>query len=401
MTTSIERDGTPPAAILEKLKATDPEFAKSIQPREVELTMPPVIPLGALVRHPSGNDPQELIRHRYLCRGGSVVFVGPTGVGKSSFSMQLAICFSIGQPCFGLTPARPLRVLIVQAENDSGDMAEMRDGVIAGMKLSGPEQELAATRVAVVSEDSKTRETFASMLDTLLAQNPADLVIADPAFAYIGGDASSQRDVSPFLRNMLNPVIHKHNVGFMLVHHVNKPPQGEQKSTWQAGDFAYLGSGSAEFANWARAVIAIRSIGSDSVFELMLAKRGRRAGWTDQAGLPTTKRFIAYDREPGVICWRDAEPQEVAPFRPIVTGATIQNVVDLVFDGSNKKADVVARLMASHGIKKTAAYDLITAAARAGVIEEGGPKNRTTLAVTEKATPAPPTPTPPEDEKAA
>jgi hypothetical protein len=60
----------------------------------------------------------------------------------------------------------------------------------------------------VVTEDSKTREGFAALLDQILAQYPCDLVIADPAFAYIGGDASSQRDVSPFLRNMLNPVIH-------------------------------------------------------------------------------------------------------------------------------------------------------------------------------------------------
>ena len=37
-----------------------------------------------------------------------------------------------GRPLFGIVPARPLKSLLIQAENDEGDLAEMRDGVIAG-----------------------------------------------------------------------------------------------------------------------------------------------------------------------------------------------------------------------------------------------------------------------------
>ena len=44
-------------------------------------------PLGELVRSPQG-DPNELLRYRYLCRGGGLLLVGPTGIGKSSLSMQ-------------------------------------------------------------------------------------------------------------------------------------------------------------------------------------------------------------------------------------------------------------------------------------------------------------------------
>lgn len=390
MQSTFEREGTPPLAILERLVETDPEFAMTIPKPEPSASMPEAKPLGSLIRHPAGNDPAELIKHRFLCRGGSAVLVGPTGVGKSSLTMQMAILWSLGRPCFGLEPARPLRVLIIQAENDDGDLAEMRDGVLSGLNLSDQERREASERVTVVTEDSRTREGFAQMLDLLLQAKTYDLVICDPAFAYIGGDASSQRDVSPFLRNMLNPVIHKHNIGFILVHHVSKPPQGPQKSNWVAGDFAYLGSGSAEFANWARAVIALRNIGSDSVFELLLAKRGRRAGWKDELDRPSTKRLIAYHRDLGTICWREATMEESLGLVTITHNATIEDVTRIVSEGAATKAEAVAVLKACYGIGKSKAYEILSAALAAGAISVTGPRNKQILAVTEQPVPASP-----------
>lgn len=367
MSIAFDRDGRRPLDLLAELVRTDPEFAKAAEERGTIVRLPEAKPLAELVRHPEGGDPDELLRRRFLCRGGSALLVGPTGVGKSSCSMQCAMCWAAGRPAFGLVPARPFKILIVQAENDEGDMAEMRDGVLAGLDLPPEVRDAALARIRVVSEDAKTREGFAAMLDQLLEQDAAALVIADPALAYIGGDASSQRDVSPFLRNMLNPVIHKHRVGFILVHHVNKPASGEQKPQWQAGDYAYLGAGSAEFANWARAVIAIRSIGSDEVFELLLAKRGRRAGWLDDLGRPTNSRYIAYDREPGVICWREVSAAEVEA----MTGGgkpTIQDVVDALAGGPLWKKDVVRAVKDATGFKDRSAYALIDKAIEADAV---------------------------------
>jgi hypothetical protein len=386
----FNRDGTPPREILERLLQTDPEFAKAAEERGALVRLPDVKPLGNLTRHPEGHDPNELIKFRFLCRGGAALLVGPTGVGKSSLSMQAAICWAAGKPCFGLQPARPLKVLIIQAENDEGDIAEMRDGVLAGLELTPQERAVALANITVVSEDTKTREGFATLLDQLLAHDPRDLVIADPAFAYLGGDASSQRDVSPFLRNMINPVIHKHNIGFLLVHHSNKPPQGEQKGTWQAGDFAYLGAGSAEFANWARAVIALRSIGSDCVFQLLLAKRGRRARWKDAQDRPTTARHIAYHREPGVICWREATPADIEAI--VGRGKpSVQDVVDALAGKELWQTALVTKIEIATGLKQRAAYNLVQKAITAGAVEEvrKGPKNAVLLRSTATLSPRP------------
>jgi hypothetical protein len=96
------------------------------------------------------------------------------------------------------------------------------------------------------------------------------------------------------------------------VHHTNKPPSGHEKPNWQAGDFAYLGSGSAEWANWARAVLVMRGVGSHSIFELRAGKRGPRLGWRQDDGETRLyAKYIAHADAPGVICWREAHEHEV------------------------------------------------------------------------------------------
>jgi hypothetical protein len=106
-------------------------------------------------------------------------------------------------------------------------------------------------------------------------------------------------------------LLHEFGCAAIVVHHTNKPPaSAKAKPDWRAGDFAYLGSGSAELANWPRAVLAMRNVGSYDVFELVAGKRGGRLGWTDAVGLRTYARHIAHHREPGVICWREAAQEE-------------------------------------------------------------------------------------------
>ena len=113
------------------------------------------------------------------------------------------------------------------------------------------------------------------------------------------------------MRELLNPLLHRHQVGMILAHHTNKPARGKEKENWKAGDYAYLGAGSAEWINPARAALAIRSIGSDTIFELRAPKRGKRLRWEDEQGNITLMQHIAHHRQSGVICWRQAEHSEV------------------------------------------------------------------------------------------
>lgn len=297
-----------PAATAERVEE---EVAKVVE-------LPKVVELGDLRTPDYGRDPSELIKNRFLYRKGVCLLLGPTGIGKSAFLMQGGIYLSVGKSFFGIVPGecyqdKGMRILLIQAENDEGDLAEMRDGVLRGCEdLSESERVRALKNLKVCTICDKSADAFVAALGALLEQaGPFDLVMIDPAFAYLGGDSNSQKDVGRFMRELLNPLLHLHDVGMILAHHTNKPLKGKEKDGWEASDFAYLGAGSAEWINPARAALAIRSLGSESVFELRAAKRGKRLGWQDDNGAYTTRQYIAHHGEPGVICWRSATAGEV------------------------------------------------------------------------------------------
>ena len=109
--------------------------ASGAEEEKPKLPPPEAVGIG-LLQTPVLNDPNELLKHRYLCRGGGMLLVGPAGVGKSTLQMQASLCWGIGREFFGIHPARPLKSLLIQSENDHGDLAEMRDGVLDGLAFS-------------------------------------------------------------------------------------------------------------------------------------------------------------------------------------------------------------------------------------------------------------------------
>ncbi len=318
---------------------------------ETSIPLPAIRHLADLARR-AADDPSELLRTGYLCRGGGLLLAGPTGVGKSSFVMQAQILFALGRTCFGIQPTRQLTSLYVQAENDEGDLAEMRDGVFAGLHLSAEEQAAASEFVITVHVNSCAGPTFVEqILKPLLKLHHPDLLWIDPAFAYVGAGVSDQKEISLFLRTLLNPLLTEFKCGCIIVHHTNKPATGSEKSAWQAGDFAYLGSGSIEWANWARAVLAIRSIGSHTIFELRAGKRGGRIGWRTPDGQTEYAKLIGHATEPGVICWRDVDPAEL-PATSVKRAGNREDLLALVpMDKPVNKALLIDQWKDRHGNK--------------------------------------------------
>ena len=261
------------------------------------------------LKAPVLDDGRELLQDRFLCRGGSLLFVGPTGAGKSSFAMQAAILWGVGKPCFGLRPTAPLRTLYIQAENDPGDLYEIRQGIFEGLELMKEQAKQAGENVRIATVNDAISSDFVdNVLRPLLTAHRPDLLILDPLLAYLGGDVTRQDVVSYFVRSGLQPAIAEADCGLMVVHHPPKPKRdtGEMKS----GDDAYFGAGSADLANWARGVIVLKPTTHHGIYELRLAKRGQRVRWVEADGVtPCFSRTIAHGKG-GLIYWRAIDDGE-------------------------------------------------------------------------------------------
>lgn len=288
-------------------------------------THPPATPQAPPTRLPSKalkdlcrapapqDDPSTLLGRRYLFRGGALLLVGPTGIGKSSLSMQLMLSWALGKPQFGIAPMKPLRSLVIQAENDEGDIAEMRDGVVQGLGFSEHDRLAATSGVFFLNESTYTGQSFLqNVVEPALrahAENkcPIDLLWLDPALAFLGGDAMSQADVGGFLRNGLQPLLQLYQCGAVIIHHTNK-----RKTKGNDLSGAYQGAGSAEWANWARAVLILEPLENSRIlFQLQAEKRGPRLDWKEPDGTTRYKMMIAHSNRGNEIFWREPNQKEL------------------------------------------------------------------------------------------
>ena len=256
------------------------------------------------------DDGNTLLGRRFLCRGGGGLFIGHTGIGKSTAIIQVGICWSVGRECFGIPPAGALKILYVQAENDEGDLCEMRDGVLQHLKLTPEEQKSYKCNFICVFESCRAGENFITeTLEPLLQKHSPDLVILDPVLAYLGGNASEQQTVGVFLRNLLNPLLQKHKCAALLVHHTPKPYGDGQSKNKPATDFANAGLGSAEWANWARCILVLSARQENGIRQLRVAKR-LRLPWKDAAGKPCFTRLLRQNLEGGALYYTELSPEE-------------------------------------------------------------------------------------------
>ncbi len=276
--------------------------------------------ISQLAAYDTGHDPNNLLGRRWICRGGSLVVVGQSGIGKSSLCMQLMILWALGLPAFHVAPVRPLRSLLIQAENDAGDLAEMYQGVRQGMGLTPAQEAILEERIFIYRDTTRTGPEFVAAAAALVERHKPDLVWADPLLNYIGDDVSEQRVISEFCCRHLNAVSLRTGVVWCLLHHTGKPSKDPKAAShWTASDLAYSGLGSSALTNWARETVVLVRIktpeGDPPTFQLSMTKRRIRAGLLDTAGQPTDTIFLRHSIGGG-ICWEQCDmPDEARPDR--------------------------------------------------------------------------------------
>jgi ABC-type transport system involved in cytochrome c biogenesis ATPase subunit len=245
--------------------------------------------------------------NRWLCRGGSMLIVGQSGTGKSSLMMQAAVHWCMGRDFFGIKPAKPLRAVVLQAENDAGDISEALQDVIAGAYLGKDETATLRDHLAIYRDTVSTGTTFTAALRQLIIDQRADIVFIDPLLSFAGIDVSDQEQASKFLRHDLAPILLETGAVLVAMHHTGKPKSSSDKEGHTVADLAYAGLGSSEFTNWFREVaVLFRCQGDEPIYKFGLTKRRGRAGLKDSTGQFKPEINIRHSADKEVIRWEYA-----------------------------------------------------------------------------------------------
>lgn len=218
----------------------------------------------------------NLVGNRWLTRDGSLFIVAPSSHGKSSFAIALMIHFAIGRAAFGLKPAQPLRILLIESEDDDADNKAFVQ-VLHTMNLSRLELELLETNTRIEFRRDLCGERFFKALNQFLTQYPADAVIINPLTGFYPGSLNDDEAVSRFLRQDLNSVMVNHKCAPIIIAHMPKS-QITQLADKEWYEWMYVLSGCASITNWARAILVFVPTIARGTYRFICAKRFAQSG---------------------------------------------------------------------------------------------------------------------------
>lgn len=300
-----------PASDPEAIVAFTEGSLKGVHERAIRRAGPLPMTQEELLAFDRSNDPNSVLGNRWLCKGGSALIVSQAGVGKSSLMMQAAVHWSVGgrKDFFGIRAKHPLRVSIIQAENDFGDVAEAYQDVVKGAGLFMDEEKRLADNLHIYRDFTSVGESFCPMLREIIVRDRCDLVFVDPLLSFAGIDIADQQQASRFLRHDLNRVLVDTGAVLIAMHHTTKPRSAKDKEGQTVADLAYSGAGSSEFVNYFREVaVLVRQQGEEPIFKFGLTKRRGRAGLRDSAGDFAGEIAIRHSKNRGEIRWEYHHP---------------------------------------------------------------------------------------------
>jgi hypothetical protein len=262
------------------------------------------IPWGSLRKPPDYSN--SIFENGALERGQGAIAYGPSGCGKSTLAFQASGCWAAGMAGMHIMPVKPLRIAALQTEDSLNDLRKYCEGIFA-QRIFTPEKIALIEKNFLIMEPvpGGDPEYLKKLLDDVATGYQPDLILLNPLLAFCTADYT--RELGALLYQVIDPVIKKHGIGFLGVHHTTKP---RDTSAYKAHEHQYLAAGDARIANWPRLSIQLEPVAINPVLvaRLRIAKRWQCIPWLNEKGEPTNERYIKHSS--GLIWWEDASQEE-------------------------------------------------------------------------------------------
>ena len=239
----------------------------------------------------------------FLEVGCFVMLIGPSYVGKSTLLAQLTINFSIGRSWLFFRISRPLRVMIVQAEDPENKLIKMGK-MVHQMSLSEDQIAMAHQNTAVLTiRDLQDTGAIKEVERHAQIFSP-DLLCINPLTSYLSQGVYKDETINKFLRVDLTPMLDRLRCSAIVVHHPPKPiAQGNDAKKQTAFELQYGGAGMAALTNAPRGNIFLTHI-DESIFKLSVGK-----GF-DDLGCDQTSAYLLRSKPNGVMHWSECQNDE-------------------------------------------------------------------------------------------
>jgi len=275
----------------------------------------------------------NVLGNLWLERQNYAVIQGQSGIGKSMLAIQAGVEAASGHDVFGLRVDRPLKVLVLQDEDSRNDRIRQAQ-CIKRIAATRAEELLVKRNLKIMSPRKRAHQGQAlfEFLTGVFENFSFDLLILNPAFAFVDGSVNDSASVGDFLRSHLHEFLRAKNAAAIVIHHVPKPPKSGKG---RASDTTmYAGHGSAEWANAPRASMTVNRTLVPWVFAFDIGKRGSYSGWdVDAEGYYI--RYFTHTRE-GDMFWAPASERDIAAARMGVSRDDFASIfsgdVPLTFD---------------------------------------------------------------------
>jgi hypothetical protein len=322
--------------------------------------------LLALEPKPAEN---HIVGNGWLRRGEWSIFTGGTGIGKSVAVEQIAACVACGKPVFGLTVARPFKVLLLTAENDEETLKRDFEAIATHEDLDADRLD---QNLQIHHAYALDGPELVAALDAEFRRGAFDLLVLDNYQAFSGDDINGSKEWKLFITPLLK-LLKKHRAAMLLVDHTGKPTE---RKMWGRHDSVYLAAGTSRKSNGARTSAELYSpADGDERYRLHFGKNWERAGVVGDGW--RLVRDVYLDRAPDASrpYWTPSENQE-----PLVVAGRRGKRVELTDDealallgGVAYTTEQTRNRFRSAGTSRDGATDLIRRLLVAGKLASWSP----------------------------